>query len=118
MAKKVTKAEAVAAKAESDNKLRGLMQKHKELYMRYKNEPKKPVTLQPAYAARLGSRARIAVNGIAVYIPCNGETYNINETHANEAMAKVRKINKLELKQQQLSKISRNFESTPGELKF
>ena len=77
-----------------------------------------PVTVSPFYAPYLGRVVPVLVNGIRVDIPADGRTYQINETHAGEIIAKIRKIDNLIARQKRASNVSDNFESNIGELQI
>ena len=90
--------------------------KRKSLVTVYRNEKKGPVTISPFYAPYLGRVVRVAVNGIIVDIPADGQTYMINKTHRDHALAKLQKIDAMIARQKRAGDISKNFEYTPGEL--
>src|SRR5574344_824532 len=64
----------------------------KNLASFYLKEKKVPVTISPFYAPYLGRVVPVLVNGIRVDIPADGRKYQINETHANEIISKIRRI--------------------------
>lgn len=93
-------------------------QERKNLANFYLNESKIPVTVSPFYAPYLGKVVPVLVNGIRVDIPADGRTYQINETHAGEIIAKIRRIDNLIARQKRASNVSDNFESNIGELQI
>ena len=93
-------------------------QERKNLASFYLKEKKVPVTVSPFYAPYLGRVVPVLVNGIRVDIPADGRTYQINETHAGEIIAKIRKIDNLIARQKRASNVSDNFESNIGELQI
>jgi len=93
-------------------------QERKNLASFYLKEKKIPVTVSPFYAPYLGRVVPVLVNGIRVDIPADGRTYQINETHAGEIIAKIRKIDNLIARQKRASNVSDNFESNIGELQI
>ena len=93
-------------------------QERKNLANFYLNESKVPVTVSPFYAPYLGKVVPVLVNGIRVDIPADGRTYQINETHAGEIIAKIRRIDNLIARQKRASNVSDNFESNIGELQI
>ena len=93
-------------------------QERKNLATFYLKEKKVPVTVSPFYAPYLGRVVPVLVNGIRVDIPADGRTYQINETHAGEIIAKIRKIDNLIARQKRASNVSDNFESNIGELQI
>lgn len=106
-----TSIEANAAKGYNE-----LEAKRKSLVNQYRNEPKVPVTISPFYAPHLGRVIRVAVNGIIVDIPADGQTYMINQTHADHVIAKVKRIDAMLAHQKRVGDVANNFETAPGEL--
>lgn len=90
----------------------------KALVKVYLNEKKVPVTISPFYAPYLGRVVPVLVNGIRVDIPADGRTYQINETHAGEVIAKIRKIDNLIARQKKAGDVSNNYERNIGELQI
>lgn len=84
----------------------------------YRQEEKVPVSISPTYAPHFGSTAMISVNGISVYIPCDGRSYSINATHAAELHETLGRINAQIQKQNKMASFTGNEESSPGALKF
>lgn len=82
----------------------------------YKVEGKVPVSISPSYRPHFGSTAMISVNGISVYVPCDGRAYSINATHAAELFETIDRIDLQLTRQQGASNMS--IESSPGSLKF
>lgn len=93
-------------------------QERKNLATFYLSEKKIPVTISPFYAPYLGRVVPVLVNGIRVDIPADGRTYQINETHAGEIIAKIRRIDEFIARQKKASNVSENFESSIGELQI
>lgn len=92
--------------------------KRRELANRYRKEKKVPVSISPMYRAYVGNAMAISINGIAVYVPCNGHVYYLPESFALEALTRVKKIDEMLTKKERMTDISSNFETSPGELKF
>ena len=107
----VTTVEAKAARDLSTAEL-----KRKKLVEVYRNEKKVPVTISPFYAPYLGSVVREMVNGIMVEVPADGQAYNINQTHADHIVAKIKRIDAMLARQKRVGEVSNNFEHAPGEL--
>lgn len=106
------------AKQKADRELREATANKKKLGTYYMNEPKKPVSIAPFYAARLGRIAPFTINGITVCVPCDGRTYNIPESFAALVKTKLRNIDILEARGKNLSNISNNVEKFAGQLRF
>ena len=93
-----------------------LERKRKSLVNKYREEKKVPVTISPFYAPYLGRVVRVSVNGIVVDIPADGQTYNINKTHADHITTKIKRIDAMIASQKRAGDVSNNFEHAPGEL--
>lgn len=102
--------------ANAARKYNELEAKRKSLVQVYTKEEKVPVTISPFYAPYLGKVVRVSVNGIIVDIPADGQTYNINKTHADHVVAKIKRIDAMIEHQKRAGDISNNFEHAPGEL--
>ena len=102
--------------ANAARKYNELEAKRKSLVTVYREEKKVPVTLSPFYAPYLGRVVRVAVNGIIVDIPADGQTYMINKTHADHVISKIKRIDAMIARQKKAGDVSNNFEHAPGEL--
>lgn len=102
--------------AKASRSYNALEAKRRGLVNVYRAEEKVPVTISPFYAPYLGKVVRQAVNGIIVDVPANGQTYQVNKTHADHIIAKIKRIDAMIARQKRAGDISNNFESAPGEL--
>lgn len=107
---------ATVAKIKSDIQLKQLQHNQKDLAVTYNREPKFSVSLAPFYAPYLGTVARFAVNGISVFVPCNGRIYEIPETFAGEVARKKRAIDDSLRRQKRAGDVSNNGEEYMGQL--
>ena len=57
----------------------------------------------------------IWINGIPIYVPLDGNRYDIPESYAMVFNQRIRSVNEQLATQKALSDVSRNFESYPGE---
>ena len=83
----------------------------KNLVNVYKNEPKVPVRVAPAYAKYFGRVMRVALNGIIIAVKCDGNTVELPESFAAEVMRRMSEMDKSELRRQKI-------ESSPGQINF
>jgi hypothetical protein len=113
-----TPASLPATEANANRRIQIKETQRRALVKRYLSEKKIPVTISPLYAPYLGKVVPVLVNGIRVDIPADGRTYQINETHASEIIAKIRRINDLLARQKKAGDVSNNVERNIGELKF
>lgn len=110
------KATVQTVEAQAARQYNELEAKRKSLVNFYRNETKVPVTISPFYAPYLGRVVRVSVNGIVVDIPADGQTYNINKTHADHIVSKIKRIDAMIARQKRAGDVSNNFEHAPGEL--
>jgi hypothetical protein len=88
----------------------------KSLADRYATEKKVAVIGAPMYRAYFGNQMPICLNGILVYVPLDGNRYDIPESFACEFNARLRSVNE-EIEQQRVrSNVKSNIERFPGEL--
>ncbi len=101
-----------------DAKTRELDIAQKNLVNIYKNEPKIPVRVAPAYARYFGRVMRVAINGISVAVKCDGSTVNLPESFAAEVMRRMSEMDKYDNRMNRMARVERNFETSPGQLNF
>ena len=92
--------------------------KQKSLINVYKNETRIPVRVAPSYAKYFGRVMHVSINGISVGIRCDGNTVELPESFAAEVMRRMSEMDKYELRLSKMSRITNNFESSPGQLNF
>lgn len=92
--------------------------RRRQLAQKYKNEEKLKVSIPPLYKPYFGNTMSVGINGITVYIPCDGKTYKVPKTHAIEAMSRIKKIDLMLTRKDRMRDIQNNVETSPGELKF
>lgn len=92
--------------------------KRRELVKHYKNEEKVSVTVSPMYRPYFGNTMTVAVNGITVFIPCDGKPYNLPKTHATLVMSRIARVDDMLTRAEKLQNVKANVESSPGDLKF
>jgi hypothetical protein len=90
----------------------------KNLVNVYKNEPKVPVRVAPAYAKYFGRVMRVALNGIIIAVKCDGNTVELPESFAAEVMRRMSEMDKSELRRQKMANVTKNIESSPGQINF
>lgn len=85
-----------------------------ELSEYYKNEKKVRVTGSPMYRPYFGNNMPIQINGIMVYVPMDGRTYEIPKTFADVFRNRIARIDALIQKQGMMANIIE--ETSPGEI--
>lgn len=113
VAPKETKRSVEAAHEHNFNRVEA---KRKGLVNIYRNEPKVAISISPFYAPYLGKVLRQIVNGIVVDVPCDGQTYYINETHASHIITKIKRVDAMISRQNKAGDVKNNFEYSPGQL--
>ena len=106
--------ETVTHRANSDVTVRDM--RRKKLVRQYAKEEKKTVMIAPMYEAYFGKRMHVSINGLSVSVPCNGRPYMVPESFAAVVQGRLRAVNEQQAKQKRFSDISRNNETSPGEL--
>lgn len=82
----------------------------------YRNEEKVSMAVSPLYRPYFGNVMKVSINGISIYMPIDNTTHQIPKTFADEIHSRIQAIDAIMRKQDRMSNISRNLESTPGEL--
>lgn len=90
----------------------------RDLKAYYTREKSIPVYLSPMYRPYLGRVADITVNGVTIFLPVDGQVYEIPETFADLVNQKRMAIDAMLTKQQRMSDVQVNHEHSPGELKL
>jgi hypothetical protein len=88
----------------------------KQLAVSLKKQEKVPIQISPLYQPYFGKVHTVTINGISVAIPCDGKTYMVPKTFAEEAKIRIFKQDQLIQKKNRLGDVSNNFENSPGEL--
>ena len=116
MAKKQMSEAAVVA--ESNKAVVKAEAERKALARAFKNEETVPVTVSPLYKPYFGNVMTVTINGTSVAVPCNGKTYYVPRTFAEEIMVRISNQDDLIEKKRRLSDVRNNFETSPGELQL
>jgi hypothetical protein len=82
---------------------------------RYQDEPKVKVQGSPMYKPFFGNNMPIIVNGIAIYVPLDGQQYEIPETYAAIFQDRIARIDTLERRRKSMADVQNNSESYAGE---
>lgn len=93
-------------------------QKRRSLVEIYSKEKKFPITISPFYAPYLGNVVMISLQGIPMYVPANGQTYLLPESYAAEGIQAMAQVDSRQRKQNRLSDVRQNLESSIGAIKF
>lgn len=82
----------------------------------FKEQDLAPVNIPPLYKPYFGRVMTVTLQGVSVAIPCDGKTYKIPASFAEEVKIRIANQNEMFEKKNRLSNSSGNFESSPGEL--
>lgn len=103
---------------ESDLAVRTAEQERKALARQFKAQKTVPVQISPLYQPYFGKIMTVTINGTSVAVPCDGKTYNIPATFAEEVRVRIYKQDQLLMKKRRMSRVTDNFEASPGELQL
>lgn len=81
----------------------------------YKREKKVTVSGSPMYRPYFGNNMPIIINGVAVYVPLDGQQYEIPESFAAVFLDRISRIDEQINMRKQMSAVSENVESYAGE---
>ena len=116
------KKEEVITKAQIENEsnqaVRTAEQERKALARQLKEQEYKSVQISPLYKPYFGNVMTVTINGTSVAVPCDGKTYKVPATFAEEIACRIYRQDELLQKHQRMSRISDNFETSPGELQL
>ena len=81
----------------------------------YKGEKKVPVQGSPMYRPYFGNNMPIILNGIAIFVPLDGQQYEIPESFAAIFFDRISRIDEQINMRKQMAAISDNIEAYAGE---
>ncbi len=103
---------------ESDMAVKTAEQERKALARQFKKQETVPVQVSPLYQPYFGKVMTVTINGTSIAIPCNGKTYQVPATFAEEIKVRIYKQDQLLMKKRRMSRVTDNFEASPGELQL
>lgn len=92
-----------------------LQVKRRALADRYKKEKKVEVTISPMYRPYFGNNMPVQLNGIAIYVPINGQSYKVPESFAAVIKERITMIDEQIRAREAMSNVQANFEKYAGE---
>ena len=107
-----------AIMAESNRDVNEAEKARKALARMFKNQPKQSVSISPLYKPYFGNVMTVTINGTSIAIPCDGRSYEVPVSFAEEIMIRISNQDELIQKQRRLGDVQRNFEASPGELQL
>ena len=121
MANKTTVPKNIVAEAVSQERAanakaqRSQEQIRRDTAIDYRNRPKMSVQISPMYRPYFGNSMAVIINGISVYVPCDGKRYEVPNIYAAEIQRRIDAIDK-QLLREQRSANKAVFEHSPGDI--
>jgi len=81
----------------------------------YSQEDKVRVSISAMFRPYFGNVMPVILNGVPIYIPCDGRAYEIPASFAQEVFARLARVEAQIQRQQELGNATNNLESYPGE---
>ena len=104
-----------AANLELSKKINALEETRKSVAVTYKNEKKVAVQGSPMYRPYFGNNMPIIINGVAIYVPLDGQLYEIPESFAAVFLDRISRVDEQIRVRKQMASVSENSESYAGE---
>ena len=104
-----------AANLELSKKVNALEETRKSVAVTYKNEKKVAVQGSPMYRPYYGNNMPIIINGVAIYVPLDGQQYEIPESFAAVFLDRISRVDEQIRVRKQMASVSENSESYAGE---
>lgn len=116
MAKKAVSEAAIVA--ESNKAVTEAEQERKALARYFKSQKKVSVSISPLYRPYFGNVMTVTLNGTSIAIPCDGKSYEVPASFAEEIMVRISNQDELIQKKRRMGDVTNNFEASPGELQL
>ena len=104
-----------ATNLELSKKVNALEETRKSVAVTYKNEKKVAVQGSPMYRPYFGNNMPIIINGVAIYVPLDGQLYEIPESFAAVFLDRISRVDEQIRVRKQMASVSENSESYAGE---
>lgn len=109
-----TKDEIEAESKRINNDTANRDRRRRKLAAVYRAEKKVPLMIAPFYAAYFGKVMTVSLNGIPVYVPCDGHPHDVPESYAMTVQQRLNAVNEQLALQTRFSNVSSNLETSPG----
>ena len=113
--RKSTVVDTQAANLELSKQVNALEETRKSVADTYKNEKKVAVQGSPMYRPYFGNNMPIIINGVAIYVPLDGQQYEIPESFAAVFLDRISRVDEQIRVRKQMASVSENSESYAGE---
>lgn len=110
-----TVVDTAALNSALESKVMAARKQNGRLVDHYKNEKKIPVQGSPMYRPYFGNNMPIILNGIAIYVPLDGQQYEIPESFAAIFFDRISRIDEQINMRKRMAAISDNIEAYAGE---
>lgn len=104
-----------AVNLELSKQVNALEETRKSVAVTYKNEKKVAVQGSPMYRPYFGNNMPIIINGVAIYVPLDGQQYEIPESFAAVFLDRISRVDEQIRVRKQMASVSENSESYAGE---
>lgn len=108
-----------ASKAELERhsalEVRRLQENQQKLAREYKRAKKVEVTISPMYRPHFGNQMPVVLNGIPIYVPCDGKAYKIPKQYAAIVRGRIRKVDDQLKRSKRLGNVANNIEAYAGQ---
>lgn len=104
-----------AANLELSKQVNALEETRRSVAVTYKNEKKVAVQGSPMYRPYFGNNMPIIINGVAIYVPLDGQQYEIPESFAAVFLDRISRVDEQIRVRKQMASVSENSESYAGE---
>ena len=104
-----------AANLELSKQVNALEETRKSVAVTYKNEKKVAVQGSPMYRPYFGNNMPIIINGVAIYVPLDGQQYEIPVSFAAVFLDRISRVDEQIRVRKQMASVSENSESYAGE---
>ena len=104
-----------AVNLELSKQVNALEETRRSVAVTYKNEKKVAVQGSPMYRPYFGNNMPIIINGVAIYVPLDGQQYEIPESFAAVFLDRISRVDEQIRVRKQMASVSENSESYAGE---
>lgn len=98
--------------------VRQLQVRQKNLAKQYQNEEKVEVIISPMYMPHFGKIMPVIINGIPIYVPCNGKAIKIPKTYAAVVKQRIYMVDQQLRRAKRMGDVQQNIESYAGSRRF
>ena len=101
--------------AQNNQMVQTLDARRRELQKHYNTEERVTIMGSPAYQKFFGRTMAISINGVAIFVPLDGQQYKIPKTYAEVFMTRLADVDETIRLRKSLANIQQNNEAYAGE---